>query len=101
MLTLPNALTLLRIILAPVFLVLYVRGDTLRALAAFAAAAATDGLDGLVARVLDQRSHLGAVLDPIADKFLAACALFALAGRGQLPMWLPVFVLSRDLAMLL
>jgi cardiolipin synthase len=99
--TLPNGLTALRLVLAPVFLVLYVRGDTVRALAAFAAAASTDLLDGLAARVLSQHSRLGAFLDPIADKFLAACALFALWERGRLPLWLPILVVSRDVAQLL
>lgn len=98
--TIPNALTALRIVLAPVFLVLYVQGDRLRALAAFAAAAATDVLDGLVARALRQHTRLGAFLDPIADKFLAACALIALAATGRLPWWLPALVVSRDLAQL-
>jgi cardiolipin synthase len=98
--TLPNALTVLRLLLAPVFLVLYARGDTVRALAAFAAAASTDVLDGLAARVLSQHSRLGAFLDPIADKFLAACALFALWERDRLPLWLPIFVVSRDVAQL-
>jgi cardiolipin synthase len=100
-LNLANALTGLRIALAPVFLILYVHGDRVRALAAFAAAAATDVLDGLVARALRQSTRLGAFLDPIADKFLAACALFALAASGQLPMWLPVLVVTRDLFQLL
>ncbi len=100
-LNLANALTALRIVLAPVFLVLYVHGDRVRALAAFAAAAATDVLDGLVARALHQPTRLGAFLDPIADKFLAACALFALAASGQLPLWLPVLVVTRDLFQLL
>jgi cardiolipin synthase len=99
--TLANGLTALRIVLAPVFLVLYVQGDRLRALAAFAAAAATDVLDGLVARALRQHSRLGGFLDPIADKLLAACALFALAATGRLPWWLPVLVVTRDLAQLL
>jgi cardiolipin synthase len=94
--TLANALTVLRIVLAPVFLVLYVQGDRLRALAAFAAAAATDVLDGLVARALRQGTALGAALDPIADKFLAACALIALAATGRLPLWLPAIVVTRD-----
>ncbi|HEX7490002.1 MAG TPA: CDP-alcohol phosphatidyltransferase family protein [Anaeromyxobacteraceae bacterium] len=100
-LTLPNALTASRLVLAPIFLVLYARGDTVRALAAFAAAAATDVLDGLAARVLRQHSRLGAFLDPIADKFLAACALFALWQRGRLPLWLPLLIVSRDAAQLL
>ncbi len=99
-LNLANGLTVLRIGLAPVFLVLYVEGDRLRALAAFAAAAATDVLDGLVARALRQHTRLGAFLDPIADKFLAACALIALAATGRLPWWLPALVVSRDLAQL-
>jgi cardiolipin synthase len=98
--TLANGLTALRIALAPVFLVLYVEGDRMRALAAFAAAAATDVLDGLVARALGEQSRLGAFLDPIADKFLAACALVALAATGRLPWWLPALVVSRDLAQL-
>jgi cardiolipin synthase len=99
-LTVPNLLTALRIALAPVFLVLYVTGNTQRALAAFAAAAATDVLDGIAARALDQHTRLGEFLDPIADKVLAACALFALAARGQLPWWLPILVVSRDAALL-
>ncbi len=99
-LTLPNLLTILRVVLAPVFLWLYVIGDATLALAAFAAAAATDLFDGLVARALDQRSRLGEVLDPIADKFLLACGLFALAARGQIPWWLPILVVSRDVALL-
>ncbi|WP_242335331.1 MULTISPECIES: CDP-alcohol phosphatidyltransferase family protein [Anaeromyxobacter] len=94
--TLANGLTALRLVLAPVFLVLYVSGDRLRALAAFAAAAATDVLDGLVARALRQHTRLGAALDPIADKVLAACALVALAATGRLPLWFPVLVVSRD-----
>jgi cardiolipin synthase len=98
--TLANGLTALRIALAPVFLVLFVTGDHLRALAAFAAAAMTDVLDGLVARALRQRSRLGAVLDPVADKLLGACALVALAATGDLPVWLPVLVVSRDAAQL-
>ena len=99
-LNLANGLTALRILLAPVFLVLYVEGARLRALAAFAAAAATDVLDGLVARALHQHTRLGAFLDPAADKLLSACALVALAATGRLPIWLPVLVVSRDVAQL-
>lgn len=96
----PNLLTLARVALAPVFLVLYARGQTLEALLVFAAAATTDLLDGLAARVLDQHTQLGTLLDPIADKLLEMCALVALAARGELPWWLPALVLSRDLAQL-
>jgi len=99
-LTVPNLLSALRLILAPIFLWLYVRGDGARAVAVFAAAASTDLLDGLAARLLDQRSRLGVFLDPIADKALALSALFALAARGRLPMWLPLLEVSRDVAQL-
>ncbi len=99
-LTLPNALTASRIALAPLFLFLYSGGDQSWALAVFALAAATDLLDGLAARVLHQYSCLGALLDPVADKVLAACALFALAARGELPFWFALFVVARDGALL-
>jgi len=97
---LPNLMTLSRVALAPVFLWLYARGETLEALLVFAAAAATDLLDGLAARLLRQHTRLGTLLDPIADKLLEMCALVALAARGELPWWLPALVVSRDLAQL-
>ncbi|HEY6104634.1 MAG TPA: CDP-alcohol phosphatidyltransferase family protein, partial [Anaeromyxobacteraceae bacterium] len=97
---LPNLLSLARVALAPLFLALYAHGETLGALLVFAAAAATDLLDGLAARLLDQHTRLGTLLDPIADKLLELCALVALAARGELPWWLPVLVFSRDLAQL-
>jgi cardiolipin synthase (CMP-forming) len=99
--TIPNLLTFSRIALSPAFVVLYLAGNTRAALATFAVAAATDVLDGLAARALDQRSRLGTLLDPVADKVLEAAALFALWGRGQLPLWLAVLVVSRDVAQLL
>ncbi len=92
----PNLLTVARIALAPVFLWLYVQGETDQALVVFAVAAATDVVDGLAARILDQRTRLGAVLDAGADKLLTACALVALAWRGQIPWWLPALVVGRD-----
>lgn len=94
--TVPNALTGLRLLLAPVFLVLYASGDVRRALPVFAVAAGTDLLDGLCARLLHQHSRLGEILDPIADKLLAFCALVALAWAGRVPAWLPALVVGRD-----
>jgi cardiolipin synthase len=96
--TLPNALTALRLVLAPVFLALYVRGELSRALLTFAVAAATDLVDGLAARLLRQHSRLGEFLDPIADKLLAFCALVALTAAGRLPLWLPILLVGRDAA---
>jgi cardiolipin synthase len=92
----PNALSALRVVLAPVFLWLYVAGDTDDALLVFAIAATTDVLDGLAARVLHQHTRVGALLDAGADKLLTTCALVALAWRGQLPWWLPALVVGRD-----
>ena len=94
--TVPNAISVVRVVLAPVFLWLYVTGDTDAALATFAAAAATDVLDGLAARLLQQRTRFGAYLDAAADKLLMACGLVALAWQGQLPWWLPALVVGRD-----
>ncbi len=97
--TLANALTVLRLLLAPVVLLLYVRGEPRAALLAYAAAAVTDGLDGLAARLLHQHSRVGEILDPIADKLLAFCMLAALVAAGRLPVWLGVLVVGRDLAL--
>jgi cardiolipin synthase len=98
--TVPNALTALRLVLAPCFLVLYVSGDTARSLWCFGAAAATDLLDGLAARLLRQHSRVGEFLDPIADKLLALCALLALLTAGRIGAWLPALVVARDAALL-
>jgi cardiolipin synthase len=97
--TLANVLTALRLLLAPVVLLLYLRGDAPAALLVYAAAAVTDGLDGLVARLLDQHSRVGEILDPIADKLLAFCTLVALVAAGRLPLWLGVLIVARDVAL--
>lgn len=96
-LNVPNALTVARIVLAPVFLWLYLAGDEDGALITFAVAAATDALDGLAARLLRQQTRVGAFLDAAADKLLAACALVALAVKGHVPWWLTGIVVGRDL----
>lgn len=95
-LNVPNALTMVRFLLAPVFLWLYLHGNEDGALIAFAVAAATDALDGLAARMLGQQTRLGAFLDAAADKFLLACALIALGLQGQVPLWLTGVVVGRD-----
>ncbi|MBK7976159.1 MAG: CDP-alcohol phosphatidyltransferase family protein [Deltaproteobacteria bacterium] len=96
--TLPNALTALRLALIPVFVVCVVRGASEAALGVFTLAAITDLLDGAAARLLDQRSKLGSYLDPIADKSLAFTAFVLLAWRGVLPVWLAALVVARDAA---
>ena len=70
MLTLPNFLTLLRIIAVPVFLILLTNHRYGAALCLFVAAGITDTVDGVIARLTDSKSDLGATLDPLADKLL-------------------------------
>jgi len=93
---LPNSISLLRIVLVPVFAWLHLSGRPVGALSVFVFAAISDGLDGLLARALNQRTELGAILDPIADKFLALTALVLLVSVQTLPAWLLAVALLRD-----
>jgi len=95
-LTIPNLITIGRIGMVPVFVELSLTGHTVAALWTFIVAAASDGIDGLLARVLDQRSHLGGILDPIADKALVLSAMLVLVFTGKLPWWLLALVVFRD-----
>jgi len=103
MLLLPNALTVLRILLVPVFAVAFVlHGDAARlvSFAIFCIAAASDVLDGLAARKLQARSEFGRMLDPIADKVLVAVALMMLVWRQVFSEWalIPALViLAREI----
>ncbi len=99
-LTVANQVTILRLVFVPVFAILVVGRHYRLALATFAAAAASDGIDGLVARALHQQSALGIALDPIADKILMTTAYLALAFRHVLPGWITILVISRDIAFL-
>lgn len=100
-LTLPNLLTALRLLLAPVVLWRVLAGDMQGAFWVFVAAAVTDLLDGNIARLFNQKSVLGAWLDPIADKTMLLTTLFALVWADVLPQWLLVVVLLRDAVVLL
>jgi cardiolipin synthase len=100
-LTLANQLTLLRLALVPAFVILVLYGRLGWALAAFITAGITDGLDGLIARMTNQRTSLGAFLDPMADKLLlvSAFVVLTLPNIGLInliPLWLTVLVISRD-----
>ncbi len=94
--TLPNLLTAARLAIAPVVVWHVLLGQVWDAFAWFVLAALTDLLDGSLARWLDQRSVLGAWLDPIADKVMLLSTLLALAWTGGLPWWLALVVLGRD-----
>lgn len=105
--TLANRITIFRLILIPVFVVTlmsYTReAEWLRHLAIFifVVAALSDALDGFVARAYNQKTKLGAILDPLADKLLVNTSFIFLAVNPnfetQVPGWLPVVVLSRDI----
>lgn len=100
-LTVPNLLSFLRIALIPVFVALIVDPDTtFWGLALFAVVAATDWVDGLLARRLGQVTELGKVLDPTADRIAMAAGLVALAVRGVFPWWAATLILVRDAAVL-
>jgi cardiolipin synthase (CMP-forming) len=91
-----NWITLVRIVLIPLFTILLMNGAFDQALWVFLAAAASDALDGFVARMFSQKTKLGSYLDPIADKLLLSTAFITLAVLKQIPGWLTVVVISRD-----
>ena len=93
----PNALTLLRILLVLPFAVALLATEYRIALVIFFVAAATDALDGFLAREFDWRTRLGAIADPLADKVLLIAAYLMLTLNGVLPYWLFWLVLGRDL----
>jgi cardiolipin synthase len=99
-LTVANQITLLRMGLAPLLIVLVLGREMVWALVVFVIAGFTDLLDGLVARRAGQRTTLGAMLDPVADKILLTSCFIALTWgpdlRVPLPIWLTVVTLSRD-----
>ena len=104
--TLANQLTLLRMLLIPAFVLLVVYGYFGWALTAFIVAGATDALDGLIARLADQKTDLGAWLDPAADKLLLVTAfvVLTLPNLGlvnRIPIWLTILVISRDVGIVL
>lgn len=94
--TIPNLLTLTRILLTPGFVMAFVDRRFDLAWVLFAVAGLTDALDGLLARILRQRTTFGAMLDPLADKVLLVTSFLCLAFQGWLPAWLAVLVVSRD-----
>jgi CDP-diacylglycerol---glycerol-3-phosphate 3-phosphatidyltransferase len=100
---LANVITIARILLIPVFLVLLFAGlpqpqGDIAAAAVFVLAAATDKLDGYVARRQKQITTLGQFLDPLADKLLIAAALIALVGQGRVAAWVAIAIIAREIA---
>lgn len=108
--TVPNLLTVFRMVLIPVFVSLLFYQRFILALAIFVLAGVTDGLDGLLARRFNQKSQLGTILDPIADKLMLVTSFVVLSMRSvfpqplpshlPVPFWVTVAVISRDIFIL-
>jgi cardiolipin synthase len=98
--TIPNLLTLGRFILVPFVAWRLLEGDLPGAFVYFVIAAVTDFFDGYLARLLNQKSALGAWLDPLADKAMLLTVILLLADQGILPIWLALIVVLRDVTVL-
>lgn len=100
MFSIPNLLTLGRLLLAPLVIRAILHGEHGLALALFGIAAATDGIDGELARRFNSITLAGAYLDPVADKVLLSGVYLALALAGMLPWWFVGLIFGRDLLIL-
>ena len=96
--TTANKITILRVLLVPVFLAAALLGQQLLALFLFVLAGATDWLDGYIARKADQITDFGRFMDPLADKLLVTAALLFFIQTGQMPLWVVMLVLTREFA---
>lgn len=95
--TLPNLITVGRLVLVPLVVAMIAQGRWTVAFVLFAAAGLSDAVDGFIARRFDMRSEFGAYLDPLADKALLVSIYVTLAVQAVLPSWLAIAVVSRDL----
>jgi cardiolipin synthase len=100
--TIPNAISLVRLLGVPVFvwLILVPQADIL-AFALLTLAGVSDWVDGYLARRLNQQSTVGALLDPLADRLYIIATICALAIRGIIPWWLVGIIIARDLLLIL
>ena len=101
--TIPNIFSLLRICLIPLFLFLMIQKYILEALVVFAIASTTDVLDGMAARIWKQKTRIGGLLDPAADKLLMTAAIIILSipsisQPNTIPLWLTAAIIGRDIA---
>ncbi len=97
----PNTITIIRAILIPFFVDLMIYGYYRPAMYVFLVACVTDALDGLIARLTNTQTELGAFLDPVADKLLIVSSFITLAVLGLVPIWLVIIVVSRDIILTL
>ncbi|HYC53398.1 MAG TPA: CDP-alcohol phosphatidyltransferase family protein [Candidatus Binatia bacterium] len=100
LLNIPNALTLARILAVPLFLSLLVEEQYSAACLVYMLAGITDAVDGMIARMWDMRTELGAHMDPLADKLLVVSSFIALGIMGEMPRPLMIVVITRDVVIL-
>lgn len=98
--SIPNLLSILRLALVPVFLILLLRDQFVWALVILALASFTDWLDGFIARKFNQITELGKVLDPAADRLYIFASLIGLTLNGNIPAWLAIVIIARDVMLL-
>lgn len=98
--TIPNAISLVRLVMVPVFLWLLVTGNDVPALVVLIIATTSDFIDGFIARQFDQVTRLGMYLDPLSDRLFIAASVIGLASRGLVPLPLLAVVLARDIMLL-
>lgn len=97
-LTVPNVISFVRLLLIPVFFIVYVvNGETYWGTAIFVVAACTDWIDGTVARSTGQVTKLGKILDPLVDRLLLIAGVIAIFVVGRIPLWIMVLVFARDI----
>jgi cardiolipin synthase len=94
--TIPNLITIGRLCLVPLIVWLILAPQPVAAFWVFVLAGASDAVDGFLARRLDVRSEIGAYLDPLADKALLVSIYVAMAALNEIPLWLTILVVSRD-----
>lgn len=99
-LTVPNVISFIRLCMVPVYLVLLLNGHDIPATILFAVAAGTDWIDGQIARRTHQVSRVGQLLDPAVDRILMIAGVAGVFLTGRVPLWVIVFVVARDLLLL-
>ncbi len=97
----PNLLSIIRILLVPVFVLLYLNERYAFAVTVFIAAGLTDVVDGYIARKFNYISNLGKILDPTADKLIQQSAFICLAITKTVPIWMPIVYFAKELATLI
>lgn len=98
---LANKITIIRIFFIPFFITLLIYDFRITAFALFCIIGITDGVDGFIARVRQERTELGSFLDPMADKLLLTTSFITLSIIKELPVWLTIIVVSRDMILVI